>query len=167
VLDTARFRALLGEHLGVSPQSVHAYVLGEHGDSRCSAWSGARVAGVPLSAFAGDAECRVDDAVRARVDEGVRRAAYRIIAGRGATSYGIGAGLARLPRRYATTSARRSRCRRGRRLRGRARRGAVAAAGAGRGGIARTLAPELDDAERAALRRSAEVLAEAGRSLDG
>ena len=99
MLDTARFRALLGEHLGVSPQSVHAYVLGEHGDSEVLAWSGARVAGVPLSAFAdgggGDAK-PVDAAARARIDEGVRHAAYRIIAGRGATSYGIGAGLARL-----------------------------------------------------------------------
>jgi L-lactate dehydrogenase len=168
VLDTARFRALLGDHLGVSPQSVHAYVLGEHGDSEVLAWSGARVAGVPLTAFAGDDACRVDDAVRARVDDGVRRAAYRIIAGRGATSYGIGAGLARLAEA----------------VRGDERAAFTVSCVAddvegvpdvalslprvlGARGVVRTLAPELDAAERAALRRSAEVLAEAGRALDG
>jgi len=168
VLDTARFRALLGDHLGVSPQSVHAYVLGEHGDSEVLAWSGARVAGVPLSAFADDAACRVDDAVRARVDEGVRRAAYHIIAGRGATSYGIGAGLARLAeavrddeRAAFTVSAVTDDCEGVRDV-------AVSLPRVlGAQGVMRTLAPELDDVERSALRRSAEVLAEAGRALDG
>ena len=48
ILDTARFRALVGEHLRVAPQSVHAYVLGEHGDSEVLAWSNARVGGIPL-----------------------------------------------------------------------------------------------------------------------
>jgi L-lactate dehydrogenase len=75
---------------------VHAYVLGEHGDSEVLAWSSARVGGVPLSTFDDDPACAVTDAARARVDEAVRRAAYRIIAGKGATYHGIGAGLARL-----------------------------------------------------------------------
>ncbi|HWC61350.1 MAG TPA: L-lactate dehydrogenase, partial [Verrucomicrobiae bacterium] len=52
VLDTARFRALLGEHLGIAPQSVHAYVLGEHGDSEVLAWSSSKAAGVPIETFA-------------------------------------------------------------------------------------------------------------------
>jgi len=52
ILDTARFRALLGEYLGVSPQSVHAYVLGEHGDSEVLIWSEARVGGVSVFDFA-------------------------------------------------------------------------------------------------------------------
>jgi L-lactate dehydrogenase len=168
VLDTARFRALLGDHLGVSPQSVHAYVLGEHGDSEVLAWSSARVAGVPLAAFAGEAGRGVDAAVRARVDEGVRRAAYRIIAGRGATSYGIGAGLARLAeavradeRAAFTVSCVTEECEGVRDV-------ALSLPRVlGARGVERTLAPELDDAERAALRRSAEVLAEAGRGLDG
>jgi L-lactate dehydrogenase len=51
ILDTARFRALLGEHLGVAPHSVHAYVLGEHGDSEVLVWSSADVGGVPVAQF--------------------------------------------------------------------------------------------------------------------
>jgi len=96
ILDTARFRTLLGEHLDVSPQSVHAYVLGEHGDSEVLVWSSAKVGGVPLSAFAEQRKRPIDSGSRDRIDEGVRRAAYRIIDGKGATYHGIGAGLARL-----------------------------------------------------------------------
>jgi L-lactate dehydrogenase len=96
ILDTARFRALLGEHLGVAPQSVHAYVLGEHGDSEVLVWSSAKVGGVPLEDFATQRGLKLDAQVRARIDDGVRRAAYRIIEGKRATYFGIGAGLARL-----------------------------------------------------------------------
>jgi L-lactate dehydrogenase len=96
ILDTARFRALLGEYLGVASQSVHAYVLGEHGDSEVLVWSSAKVGGVPLLDFAEQIGKPVTPEVRSRIDEGVRRAAYRIIAGKGATYYGIGAGLARI-----------------------------------------------------------------------
>jgi L-lactate dehydrogenase len=96
ILDTARFRALLGEHLGVAPQSVHAYVLGEHGDSEVLVWSGAKVGGVPLDDFARQRSVTLHAAARARIDDGVRRAAYRMIAGKKATYFGIGAGLARL-----------------------------------------------------------------------
>jgi L-lactate dehydrogenase len=52
ILDTARFRALLGEYLGVASQSVHAYVLGEHGDSEVLIWSSVKVGGVPPLDFA-------------------------------------------------------------------------------------------------------------------
>lgn len=96
ILDTARFRTLLAEHLQIAPQSVHAAVLGEHGDSEVLAWSTAQVGGEPLAAAAAKLGVALDDAVRARIDDGVRRAAYRIIAGKGATWYGIGAGLARI-----------------------------------------------------------------------
>jgi len=96
ILDTARFRALLGEQLGVAPQSVHAYVLGEHGDSEVLVWSSAKVGGVPLEDFATQRGLKLDAQVRARIDDGVRRAAYRIIEGKNATYFGIGAGLARL-----------------------------------------------------------------------
>ncbi|AEB11000.1 L-lactate dehydrogenase [Marinithermus hydrothermalis] len=98
ILDTARFRALLGEFLGVAPHSVHAYVLGEHGDSEVLVWSSALVGGVPLEAFARQTGRVLTEAVKARIDDGVRRAAYRIIAGKGATYHGIGAGLARIVR---------------------------------------------------------------------
>ena len=98
ILDTARFRALLGEHLGVAPQSVHAYVLGEHGDSEVLVWSSARVGGVPILDFAEQAGRPLTEEAKNRIDEGVRRAAYRIIEGKGATYHGIGAGLARIVR---------------------------------------------------------------------
>jgi L-lactate dehydrogenase len=96
ILDTARFRALLGENLDVSPRSVHAYVIGEHGDSEVLVWSSAMVGGIPLPEFT-EQVCRsVPQVVKERIDEGVRRAAYRIIEGKGATYYGIGAGLSRI-----------------------------------------------------------------------
>lgn len=98
ILDTARFRALLAEHLEISPTSIHAYVLGEHGDSEVLWWSGAEVGGVAFEAFAAQIGRPVDEAVRRRIDEGVRRAAYAIIDGKGATYHGIGAGLSRLAR---------------------------------------------------------------------
>jgi L-lactate dehydrogenase len=98
ILDTARFRTLLAENLNVSPKSVHAYVLGEHGDSEVLLWSSAMVGGVGLPDFARQMGIQVPSEVRARIDGGVRRAAYRIIEGKGATYYGIGAGLARIVR---------------------------------------------------------------------
>jgi L-lactate dehydrogenase len=96
ILDTARFRSLLAGHLGVSSRSIHAYVLGEHGDSEVLGWSGARVGTMPLEAFAAQVRAPITRSVRETVDEGVRRAAYRIISGKGATNYGIGGGLARI-----------------------------------------------------------------------
>ena len=98
ILDTARFRALLGEHLGISPHSVHAHVLGEHGDSEVLVWSSADVGGVPLADVAERMGAPLTPAVKARIDERVRRAAYTIIEGKGATYYGIGAALARIVR---------------------------------------------------------------------
>ena len=96
ILDTARFRALLGEHLDVSPRSIHAYVLGEHGDSEVLVWSSAMVGGIPIYEFAEQIGRQVLQEVKGRIDEGVRHAAYRIIEGKGATYYGIGAGLSRI-----------------------------------------------------------------------
>ncbi|MBZ4021841.1 L-lactate dehydrogenase [Rhodobacter sp. TJ_12] len=96
LLDTARFRTLVAGHLGVSSHSVHGFVLGEHGDSEVLAWSSARVGAEPLDRIAVQLGVEITEEVRAKIDEGVRRAAYRIIEGKGATWYGIGAGLARL-----------------------------------------------------------------------
>lgn len=98
ILDTARFRALLGDHLGVSSQSVHAYVLGEHGDSEVLVWSSAKLGGVSLLDFAEQSGRSLTEEVKSRIDDGVRKAAYRIIEGKGATYYGIGGGIARIAR---------------------------------------------------------------------
>ncbi|MGQ7846432.1 L-lactate dehydrogenase [Granulosicoccus sp. 3-233] len=98
ILDTARFRKNLGRHLGVSPQSVHAHVLGEHGDSEVLVWSSAECGAMPLDSFARQRGCPLTDTLRSEVDENVRQAAQRIIAGKGATWFGVAAGLARIVR---------------------------------------------------------------------
>ncbi len=95
-LDTARFRTLLGKHFDVDAQHVHAYVLGEHGDSEVLAWSQATIAGLELDEFAQIHGKPLSAEERAQIDEQVRRAAYNIIAGKGATYYGIGSAVARI-----------------------------------------------------------------------
>lgn len=96
MLDTARFRSLLARHVGVDSRHIHAYVVGEHGDSEVLVWSKVSVGGVPLEEFCEDRNIALTDTIRAEMDDGVRRAAYRIIEGKGATYYGIGSALARL-----------------------------------------------------------------------
>jgi len=95
-LDTARFRSLLGGHCGVDARHVHAYVIGEHGDSEVLTWSLVTIAGMPLESFVERQGIDLSDAVRADIDQKVRRAAYTIIQGKGATYYGIGSALARI-----------------------------------------------------------------------
>jgi L-lactate dehydrogenase len=95
-LDTARFRSLLGGHCGVDPHHVHAYVIGEHGDSEVLTWSLATIGGMPLEAFARLRGITLSDSIREKVDRQIRQAAYVIISGKGATYYGIGSALARL-----------------------------------------------------------------------
>jgi L-lactate dehydrogenase len=95
-LDTARFRTLLGTHCGVDPHHVHGYVVGEHGDSEVLTWSLVSIGGIPLDSFARMRGVELTDAIRGNIDEKVRRAAYSIIAGKGATYYGIGCALARI-----------------------------------------------------------------------
>ncbi len=95
-LDTARFRSLLGDHCGVDPHHVHGYVIGEHGDSEVLTWSLVTVGGMPLDEFARLRGADLSDPVRREIDEKVRRAAYTIIAGKGATYYGVGSALARV-----------------------------------------------------------------------
>jgi L-lactate dehydrogenase len=95
-LDTARFRALLGRHFGVDPHHVHAYVIGEHGDSEVLVWSQATIAGWGLSDFAKVQGNALTQAQCLQIDENVRRAAYQIIVGKGATYYGIGSAVARI-----------------------------------------------------------------------
>lgn len=94
ILDTARLCNCLGKAFQVSPSSVDAHMIGEHGDSVIAAWSTANIAGVPLK----EALAQAGDGVEtmAQIQENVRRAAYSIIEGKGATYYGIGMGLARI-----------------------------------------------------------------------
>jgi L-lactate dehydrogenase len=95
-LDSARFRALIGRHFDVDARHVHAYVIGEHGDSEVLAWSQATIAGLSFDEFVSVHGTPLTAADRARIDENVRRAAYHIIAGKGATYYGIGSAVARI-----------------------------------------------------------------------
>jgi L-lactate dehydrogenase len=92
-LDTARLRSLIGRHLNVDSQHIHAYVLGEHGDSEVIPWSLVTVGGIPLEDFCTSRKISIDYAT---IDERVRRAAYRIIEGKGATYYGVGSAIARI-----------------------------------------------------------------------
>lgn len=97
-LDTARYRSLLGEFCGVDPHHVHAYVIGEHGDSEVLTWSLVTVGGMPLGAFAGLRGIEITEAVVGEIDRKVRRAADAIIGGKAATYYGIGSALSRIVR---------------------------------------------------------------------
>ncbi len=96
MLDTARLRTLLGILLGVDPQHIHGYVIGEHGDSEVLAWSAVRVGGMSLDDFCHQQDCSLNEETKDDIDEKVRNAAYHIIEGKGATYYGIGCALARL-----------------------------------------------------------------------
>lgn len=95
-LDTARFRALLSNHLGVAASNIHGYVIGEHGDSEVLAWSLVTVGAIPLDEFCHPQDIEITPEIRRDIDEKVRRAAYSIIEGKGATYYGIGSALARI-----------------------------------------------------------------------
>jgi L-lactate dehydrogenase len=95
-LDTARLRSLIGRHLDVDSQHIHAYVLGEHGDSEVLTWSQVTVGGIPLEEFCTGREISICPEDYAAIDEKVRRAAYHIIEGKGATYYGVGSAIARI-----------------------------------------------------------------------
>ena len=95
-LDTARLRSLIGRHLHVDSQHIHAYVLGEHGDSEVIPWSLVTVGGIPLEEFCTNGDISICPDDYATIDEKVRRAAYHIIEGKGATYYGIGSAIARI-----------------------------------------------------------------------
>jgi L-lactate dehydrogenase len=93
ILDTARFRYLLGERYTVDPRSVHAYIVGEHGDSELALWSLANIAGVRLRDFQATNGKGYDEAELQAIFENTRDAAYTIIERKGATYYAIGLGL--------------------------------------------------------------------------
>ena len=94
-LDTVRFRQALAEKLDVDARSVHAYIMGEHGDSEFAVWSHANVAGVNLENYLQDVQ-NFNGEELIDLFEGVRDAAYTIINKKGATFYGIAVALARI-----------------------------------------------------------------------
>ena len=157
MLDTARLRERLGQHLGVDARSVHAQVLGEHGDSEFVQWSAAQVGGRPLRQWPGWTA-----ADEARLGSEVRRAAYEIIQRKGVTNHAIGLVTADLVRavvrdehRVLTVS--------------RLQDGDPALADVAlslpavvsRAGAGMVITPTLDEAELAALQHSAGVLRQA------
>lgn len=91
ILDTARFRYLIGEHFKVDTRNVHAYIIGEHGDTELPVWSHADIGGLPILDSITDEKEKLDE-----IFVNVRDAAYHIINRKGATYYGIAMGLVRL-----------------------------------------------------------------------
>ena len=165
ILDTARFRFLIGEQLAVDPRSVHGYIVGEHGDSAVPVWSSASAGGVPIEAFAAARGVAFGDDERRRIGDQVRTAAYEVIQRKGATYYAIASGLVRLveamlrdQRSVLSVSTRML-----------PEHGYAGVADVclsvpcviDRHGVSTVLRLELDPAEAAALQRSADVLAEA------
>lgn len=97
VLDSARFRYLISQHCNVDVGNVHAYILGEHGDSEVAAWSMTHVGGVPMDKYCpACGDCDNWPAVRERIVREVRDSAYHIINYKGSTYFGIGMSLARI-----------------------------------------------------------------------
>ncbi len=158
-LDTARLRALVAHHAGVSPKNVHGYVLGEHGDSEIIAWSGIRIGGEPIANAVRRLGGRWATEDRAAIDRDVRRAAYDIIERKGATYFGVGAALSRIVGAIGADE-----------------RSVLTVAMShdgvayslprvlGRDGVLHTLEPHLDADERAALEASVTVIRDA---IDG
>ena len=166
ILNSARFRTLLAAHLGISPTFIDARVLGEHGDSEVLHWSGAAAGNLSVGEVARQMGRQLTDADRSRIDTAVRRAAYAIIQGKGATWFGVGAGLARIAqaieddeRALLTCSMLTPECQGVRDVALSLPRvlGAV--------GVVKTFMPDLDAGERAALKRSAEILKETAKGV--
>ena len=91
LLDSARFKHLIGQKLNINPKSIHAYILGEHGDSEFPFWSSATIGSMQLNTCHG-----LTDADKKDIFEKARNAAYTIIEGKQSTYYGIGAGTSHL-----------------------------------------------------------------------
>jgi len=167
ILDTARFRALLSRHFGVEARSVHAYIVGEHGDSEVPVWSLATIGGMHLAEYQAATGQTLDGEVKAEIFEKTRRAAYHIIERKGATYYAVAAGVVRILRAILrdestvlTVSSLVSRyygidgvC-------------LSLPCIVNRSGVARVLHPPLEGGEIEALQRSAAVLREAQHALD-
>jgi L-lactate dehydrogenase len=167
VLDTSRLRWLIGDLVGVSRSSVHAYIVGEHGDTEFPLWACATIGGVPLRDWTGEDGARTftPESLEA-LAHNVRTAAYRVIEGKGATNYAIGLSAARiveavLGREDAVLPVSSV-------LSGQSGVYGVALSlpsVVGAGGVRRVLAVPMDDGELARLARSAEALRASAQSL--
>jgi len=166
ILDTARFRSLLSRHFGVDPRSMHAHIIGEHGDTEVAAWSIATIGGMPIAGFQAASGRVLDRASRERIVTDTRRAAYEIIERKSATYYAVAAGVVRIIQAILrdestvlTVSSR---------LTGSYGLEDVCLSLpciVNRSGIAQLLDPPLAAEELSALRHSADVLKAAQRSL--
>lgn len=96
VLDSARFRYLLGEHLKVDSRSVHAMIIGEHGDSELAVWSGANVSGIDVNDFCEIRGFYNHQEAMEQIYRRVRDSAYQIIERKGATYYGVAMAIGRI-----------------------------------------------------------------------
>jgi L-lactate dehydrogenase len=161
MLDTARLRQVLGRELDLDPRSIHAHVVGEHGDSEVVLWSAARVGGMPLSRWPG-----WDPSRQGAIADEVRQAAFEIIRRKGATNHAIGLVTASLlrwamrgERRILTVS--------------RVQDEVPSLEGValslptvvGSEGARQVIVPDMTDGEREALSRSADVLRQAAAEI--
>jgi L-lactate dehydrogenase len=96
ILDTARFRYLLSRHFDVDAHSIHAYIVGEHGDSEVPVWSLANIAGLRLADFCAAHGVSLDAAQKEEIFSQTRDAAYHIIERKGSTYYAVAAGLVQI-----------------------------------------------------------------------
>ena len=96
VLDTARLKYLLGQHLEVDSRTVHAFIIGEHGDSEIAAWSSANVSGIPLHDFCEMRGHFEHEKAMIEIAENVKNSAYKIIEKKKATYYGIAMSVKRI-----------------------------------------------------------------------
>jgi L-lactate dehydrogenase len=96
VLDSSRFRFLIAQRCKVAVQNVHAYIVGEHGDSEIPLWSSASIANIPLHDWAVPGHGKLSVRDRTEIFQNVKTAAYQIIQGKGATSYAIGLAVAKI-----------------------------------------------------------------------
>ena len=166
ILNSARFCTALAAHLGINPAYIDARVLGEHGDSQVLHWSGAVAGNLSVAEAARQMGRELTGADRSRIDAAVRGAAHAMIKGKGATWFGVGAGLARMAeviegdgRALITCSMLTAECQGVRDV-------ALSLPRVlGAGGVVNTLTPNLDAAESDALRRSAELLKEAAEGV--
>ena len=91
-MDTARLRQSIADHCGLDPRNVHAYVIGEHGDSEIVNWTNVDIAGIPIKEFCGNCE----DVLFEKLFEETRSAAYRVSEKKGSTYYGIGLAVSKV-----------------------------------------------------------------------
>jgi L-lactate dehydrogenase len=96
VLDSARFRYNLSQRCLVDPRNVHAYVIGEHGDSEVLLWSSVNISGVPLQTFCQSCDSHCEPAFRSEIEELVKKSAYHIIEAKGFTNYGVSQAVVRI-----------------------------------------------------------------------